>query len=955
MGVYLSPGVFVNEIDLSFNISGQSAQIPGFIGVANKGPMNKPTLITNAEQYISTFGEPFPESYLGYAVLAFLEEGNQCLVQRVGVEYDPGLVEELADISIDTSGARIQGWGRIPVFSNIDLGKIELRSLSLENPFSFHDAAVVSNEFSDVDVSPTDGVTMASLGLTGTYTGSIDDTFIILITSGPDVTTASTIDGAEYEIVRNSDGEIIASGVISESGTPGVSDSFDIGTGIDATGLSGVITVTGSSPLEEQDSFTFSVQPDNKSFSFWVDRQEDSSGPVTTTYSFSDGDTYTDADSFVTAFNALIGGGEDYQAVFVNDTLYIVTDTVGQSIQLMGTEAWALEVGQSLYVWDIPRGHLLGRDSGPFNITTANDRVRIDAVSDSETVAVEFSVPNGLGMSVETLAGYVHNGGVQSGVRYWRSYALQVSDDESLLVIEADPTNELLMLQMQATFTHIETLRFAETVEIPFPYTGSYRGFNDPRVALPEGGSGDPAVPASCETDPLSSICDLDSAYYENIVGWFVVESPGTWVDGIRLSLRVFTEALGDSAGRFTLSISDLQGVELSRVDDITFDKTSTRYIGNVINPGSPIGGVNGNEFVHWEERPTYLENDPNLPSFEVRVPSQMNNRSFAGGANGIPTDPIFSSELDRAVIGNPGLSTGIFAYQNPEEFDISLLSTPGFSSGAVIGQAIQMCQARGDVLYIVDPPFGLRPSQVIDWHNGMLLSDLQNAINSSYAALYWGWLEVPNQFQGGTIWVPPSGHVLSIFARTDRVAEQWFAPAGLRRGRLYTPVATEFPITQGERDALYSGGNAVNPIVNFLKEGITIWGQRTLQRFESALDRVNVRMLLIYIKKNLTRGLRPFVFEQNDELTWRQVETVTTGFLADLVARRGLEDFRVIVDERNNTPERRDRNELWVSVFIKPVKSIEFIVLNLVVLRSDQSFSAEEVLLAGGVNVDDL
>ena len=159
-----------------------------------------------------------------------------------------------------------------------------------------------------------------------------------------------------------------------------------------------------------------------------------------------------------------------------------------------------------------------------------------------------------------------------------------------------------------------------------------------------------------------------------------------------------------------------------------------------------------------------------------------------------------------------------------------------------------------------------------------------------------------------------------------------------------------EYSPSQGERDLLYGSGNAVNPIVKFPQDGITVWGQRTLQRSNTALDRVSVRMLMIFIKKNLTQLLRNFIFEPNDRILWRQVAATIEPFLADIQARRGLTAFRVIVDETNNTPERIDRNELWVSVFLKPTKTVEFVVLNLVVLRTGASFSAEEVLAAGGI-----
>ncbi|GAF79005.1 unnamed protein product, partial [marine sediment metagenome] len=375
------------------------------------------------------------------------------------------------------------------------------------------------------------------------------------------------------------------------------------------------------------------------------------------------------------------------------------------------------------------------------------------------------------------------------------------------------------------------------------------------------------------------------------------------------------------------------------------------RYIGNVVNEGSAIGGTNGNEFYQWLARPSFLENDLADPSnFEVRIPGQIFDRAFTGAANGIPEDPAYSSEIDRAIIGNPADESGLFAFQNPEVFDISLLIIPGATSGSVIGSGLQLCEGRGDVLYIVDGPFGLRTEQIVDWHNGLLFSDLAQAINSSYGALYHPHLKIFDQFNNLEIFIPPSGHVSAVYARTAEVAEQWFAPAGLRRGHILTALDTETDMTVGERDLMYGFGNAVNPIVNFPQDGITVWGQRTLQRRQSALDRVNVRMLLIFIKKNATVFLRDFLFEPNDEITRAQVTSVSTSFLEDIQARRGLTGFSVVCDERNNTPERIDRNELHVAYFLKPTRAVEFIVLNLVILRTEQSFAAAEVLAAGGL-----
>lgn len=942
MAVYLSPGVFPREIDLSAIPTAIGPLRPAFIGTAKKGPVNEPVLITTSQQAIDTFGEPFPESYLMYAVLAYLEEGNQCYVMRIGVACEEGQPDSLSGICIDLSGARGAGWGRIPLFTGIDFGRINLREVSADAPLSFHDAAVTNIQYNDADLSSTAGPTTATLNTLGTYTGDTDDSFVVIITSPPTISANAPVDGAGFQVIRNSDGNIVAEGTLVDDDADGVSEYVPIGSGLS---IRVVVTV---GVLDENDTFTFNVQPDNRDFSFSVE------GGVANTYTMPVA-TYTTVADFVAAFNALLSG-EDYLAISytMSDGAIIPqvrTTIAGYRIQLMTTQAWALTVGTQQYAWDIPRSYLLGTNVGPYDITTQNNRVKLNLIGETETNAVEFNVPNGLNLSATTIAMAIDAAGVVGGDVYWDSFALTVPGGTSHVVIVTSTAHELDTLQLLANFSNLKTLRFAEELGISYPYKRSYRGFSDNRLVLPDSGQVTPSTPLSCEVDPLSTDCANDTAYFANIVGWLVAPSPGTWVDGYTVTLEIFTEGIGEVAGRYKIIIKDGNGVTLDIVEDVTFDKRDARYIGNVVNPGSSIGGANGNSFVNWEDRPAFLNNDVNdLTTYVVRVPSQFTGMAFRGMENGIPTDPAYSSELDAAVVGNPAISSGLYAFQNPETFDINLLVTPGFSSGAVIGTALQVCEGRGDVLYLVDPPFGLRPQQVVDWHNGMLLSDLSSAINSSYGALYWGWLRIFDQFNTEEIWIPPSGHISAVFSRTARDAEQWFAPAGLRRGRLLTALDVEYSPSQGERDLLYGSGNAVNPIVNFPQDGITVFGQRTLQRAQTALDRVNVRMLLIYIKKNLTRVLRNFIFEPNDRVLWKQVLAATNPFLGDIQARRGLQAYNVICDETNNTPDRIDRNELWVSIFLKPTKTVEFVVLNLVVLRSGASFSAEEVLAAAGI-----
>ena len=882
-----------------------------------------------------------------YAVLAYLEESNQAYIIRVGIECQDGQPQELADVCIDTSGNRISGWGRIPVFTGIDYGKLIMRAVSTDAPVVFHHASVENIMFTDISVSFTDGPTVATLQFSGQtdlsedYTGCTDDSFSMFITSKSD--DGFALKGATYQVIRSRDSALMVSGVLAEK-IPGTSTNIDIGDGL----VCNVLVTDGR--LDTNDVFSFTALPDNRTLKVEVNG---TGGLYVMAVA-----TYSTATSLVSAINAIITI-EHYVAVVdtINGVEYpeFRTKVAGDRIQLVESCAFAKEVGTEQYAYDIPRSYLFGTDAEPYFINNQSNRVAIDVIpaDRSATVSIIFTIPVGTNLPATTIAAAINGNGTYGGELYFTSFAITAPGGIAHIVVVTSDAHQLDQLILKANYSNLKTLMFAEEIGVLAPYTKAYRGFYDSRVALPPTGEITPSVPLSCEVDPSSADCALDTAYFSHIVGWFVATSPGTWLGNYKLALSLQTQIAGNSAARYQLTITDPNGATADNVQNISFDKNDGRYVGNVLNPGTVYGGASGDDFVNWEDRPSFLNNDELDPStYEIRQPAQLFSRVFSGGANGIPLDPAFSSELDAAIIGNPQNSSGMYGVQNSETYDINLLIIPGMTSGAVIAHGLQLCENRGDVLYVVDPPFGLRPQQVVDWHNGMLLSDLSHAINSSYGALYWGWVEIFDQFSQQNIWVPPSGQVGSVFARTARVAEQWYAPAGINRGVLLTPLAVEYNPSQGERDLLYGSGNAVNPLVSFPKDGIVVFGQRTLQRTETALDRVNVRMLLIYLKKNLVQILRAFVFEPNDITTWAQVRTLINPFMSDVQARRGLDAFNVICDDTNNTPQRRDMNQLWVSVFLKPTRAIEFIVLNLVVMQSSASFSSEEVLAAGGVVV---
>ena len=269
----------------------------------------------------------------------------------------------------------------------------------------------------------------------------------------------------------------------------------------------------------------------------------------------------------------------------------------------------------------------------------------------------------------------------------------------------------------------------------------------------------------------------------------------------------------------------------------------------------------------------------------------------------------------------------------NQDEFDVNLILMPGVVHNvhsAITNKAIDVCEDRGDCFAIIDPVlYDKNPSNAITE---------AESVDSNFAAMYYPWIKVPDSQVGGfQRWVPPSVVLGGIYAFNDRVAHPWFAPAGLNRGRITTAIQAERKLTQGERDELYDVN--VNPIATFPGQGVTVFGQKTLQKKASALDRINVRRLLIRVKKFVASSSRFLVFEQNTAATRRRFLGIVNPFLEQVQSQSGLSAFRVVMDETNNTPDTIDRNQLIGQLFLQPTRTAEFIVLDFTVQPTGASF----------------
>jgi phage tail sheath protein FI len=283
---------------------------------------------------------------------------------------------------------------------------------------------------------------------------------------------------------------------------------------------------------------------------------------------------------------------------------------------------------------------------------------------------------------------------------------------------------------------------------------------------------------------------------------------------------------------------------------------------------------------------------------------------------------------------GSVAYTKAINAVSNADEWDINLVVTPGIIRSlhpAITTKVIDMVEDRQDCFYIAD--FVNYNATITE------ATEEANAVDSNYVGTYYPWVKTVDTNTNKLTSVPPSVLLPAVFASNDRLAAEWFAPAGLNRGGITGAVSVLNRLTHSERDTLYE--NKVNPIAAFPGQGIVAFGQKTLQDKASALDRINVRRLLITLKKFIASTSRYLVFEQNTSTTRQRFLNTVNPYLEAVQQRQGLYAFRVVMDESNNTPDVIDRNILAGQIFLQPAKTAEFIVIDFNILPTGASFNA--------------
>ena len=460
-------------------------------------------------------------------------------------------------------------------------------------------------------------------------------------------------------------------------------------------------------------------------------------------------------------------------------------------------------------------------------------------------------------------------------------------------------------------------------------------------------------------------------------------DADGTVTEGVKNTLSLGTKdnlrweirSVNNSLGTFTVLIRRGDDTLSNKTiletwNNCSLDPNQSNYIGKVI--GDTVQEIRGSgtsdpyiqasgsfpnksSYVRVEvlnQTVDYLDANGNIrvAAASASLPSVGSGSlggAFGGGSDGNVVGQVGAYTYDSIsqansqgldatdltnVNGGKRYADALTLLQNQDFYDINMIAVPGVNQNqhaAVVNKAISVCETRGDAFAIVDPvPYG---SSIISAYGEA------NDYNTSYAGMYWPWIQIADNQLGKNVWVPPSVVMPGVMAYNDAQKAEWYAPAGLNRGGI-TAIKAERNLTHSNRDDLYE--NRINPIATFPGVGVCAWGQKTLQKRPSALDRINVRRLLINLKKFIASTSKFLVFENNTTVTRNKFLSTVVPYMEEVQANQGLYAFRVIMDESNNTPDIIDRNIMKGDIFIQPARAAEFIVVDFNIMPTGATFN---------------
>jgi hypothetical protein len=434
-------------------------------------------------------------------------------------------------------------------------------------------------------------------------------------------------------------------------------------------------------------------------------------------------------------------------------------------------------------------------------------------------------------------------------------------------------------------------------------------------------------------------------------------DNNGVLASGSKDNIRWQITTVNTSSGTFTLLIrrgddNTQSPTVLEQWNNLSLDPFAPNYISKVV--GDQVQNLKTNDGYYLQtsgsyagssryvrvssvtNTPNYLDSNGNISNASyINSLPVVSSGSFTGATGTVKAGALFYNEITanntQGLVGT-NYNDMINLLANKDDYQYNVLLTPGLTDidhTSQVTSIISNVENRGDAIYVVDP---------VNYGSTTTLATTEaQSRNTSYAAMYWPWVQIVEPDSGQRVWVPASTVVGGVYAYNDSVSEPWFAPAGINRGGLSQVIQAERKLPQATRDVLYEG--KVNPIATFPGTGVVVYGQKTLQTRPSALDRVNVRRLLIALKSYISQVANTLVFEQNSIATRNNFLAQVNPYLENVQQRQGLFAFKVIMDDSNNTADVIDRNQLVGQIYVQPTKTAEFIYLDFIVTPTGATF----------------
>ena len=938
--VFVSPGVYTSEKDLSFVTRQVGVTTLGLVGETTQGPAFQPIFVSNYDEFRSFFGgcnptrikdNGAPKYELPYIAKSYLSQSNQLFVTRVlGFSgYDGGYA-----------------WG-ITLSSALDPDTVSIVSTTSHNPLISFTADTTG---SITNLVSTDSVIQSLwdndlLGLDYLVTAAIN-------TPVADITETFEKVGNTFNGVETSGMELIATGNYL-SGTTGTTSGVTIqysGSGYTAVENKVVALLRSRGRYNATEKLVFEISA-NTQVNFG------------TTVTTAENDPYGDFELFGTGS---ISGAYSYNLSFDRAKQNYITRVLGTDPQDGKTTLFVEEIYENMFSDYVNNDQVLG-----INITNLveYDNEFSDYKYEYQPAVTPWVVSELRGTNILRLFRLWTISDGNAANRQFKISIRNIQPDakEFDLVVrsyfDTDARPNILESFSRCSMDPSSNNYIAKRIgslDGEFPSVSNYvlvEVDTDSVVAdaFPAGFVG---YPQRDYTENGNTNVQAPSIEYKRTYGVF---------ENKRKAYLGLTETLGIDQDFF-----DYKGKPLSSQVDMWTGMTKGFHmdvnaglatIDNVCVTINSTGGTYCPVF-EFETGCCSFQNDFQLEGTDYE---KLYSRKFTfvpyGGFDGwdpyrtrrTNTDNYFLGKqklkdgilngtfTDRTLPnGDPGATSDYYAYleaiwtfKNPESTNVNIFATPGidtFDNTNLVEETIEMIeQDRADSLYIVTTPDTNAAGEVLTVED--VTDQLDNQFDSNYTCTYWPWIQMNDAENNVYIYVPPTRDVVRNIALTDNISFPWFAVAGVQRGDV-DAIKARVKLTLGERDILYS--SRINPIATFASEGVKIWGNKTLQVKESALDRINVRRLLLQARKLISAVAIRLLFEQNDAIVRNQFLSLVNPILDNIRAERGLTDFRVVLDV---TPESIDRNELCGRIFLKPTRSLEFICVEFNVMNTGASF----------------